>query len=47
MLSSIEQFEGMVECTKCGYKWMPRKPRPKACPECKSRKWEADRERTT
>lgn len=27
------------KCKQCGYSWMARKSRPKACPECKSRKW--------
>lgn len=24
-----------MECPKCGYEWIPRKPNPKACPMCK------------
>jgi DNA-directed RNA polymerase subunit RPC12/RpoP len=23
-----------IECPKCGYIWMPRKPQPKRCPRC-------------
>ena len=26
-----------IECGKCGYGWIPRKEKPKACPRCKSR----------
>lgn len=26
-----------ITCSKCGYKWIPRKEEPKACPRCKSR----------
>lgn len=30
-----------VECSKCGYDWIPRKEKPKACPRCKTRlDWE-------
>ena len=31
------------ECQKCGYKWTPRKKKPKSCPECKSRDWDKDK----
>ena len=27
------------QCQKCNYQWEPRKEKPKACPECKSRDW--------
>jgi len=26
-----------TKCGKCGYQWVPRVERPKACPECKRR----------
>jgi len=29
----------LVTCQKCGYTWLPRKPDPKECPECKSRRY--------
>ena len=32
----------MVLCKRCGYNWQPRvEGRPKSCPECKSRQWDA------
>lgn len=27
----------MLKCLKCGYEWVGRVEKPKACPECKSR----------
>lgn len=24
-----------VRCNKCGYEWIPRTDKPKACPSCK------------
>lgn len=32
-----------VQCKRCSYKWWTLLARPKACPECKSRKWDQDR----
>jgi len=29
------------KCVKCGYEWDSEKEHPKACPYCKSYKWEA------
>ncbi len=30
-----------LKCLKCGYEWISRlEGRPKACPECKNRKWD-------
>jgi len=26
-----------ITCEYCGYEWKPRKPRPVACPRCKTR----------
>jgi len=26
-------------CKRCGYKWIPRTPRPGACPNCHSPLW--------
>jgi primosomal protein N' len=32
-----------LKCLKCGYEWIPRKAdRPKECPDCKRRNWDAD-----
>lgn len=27
------------KCKKCGYEWVSRIEKPKACPNCQSRKW--------
>jgi hypothetical protein len=27
-------------CKRCGYKWIPRTPRPGACPQCHSPIWD-------
>ena len=27
------------KCLKCGYSWVSKKQSPKACPKCKSYKW--------
>lgn len=27
-----------ITCWKCGYTWLPKKPDPKECPECKVRR---------
>ncbi len=35
--------EYKYHCVKCRYKWNPKNaasPKPKACPNCKSYKWE-------
>jgi predicted Zn-ribbon and HTH transcriptional regulator len=29
-------------CKRCGYKWIARVERPKACPECKRRDWDKE-----
>ena len=29
----------LKKCLRCNYEWETRKSLPKACPECKSRKW--------
>jgi primosomal protein N' len=29
-----------LKCLKCRYEWIPRKDRPKECPECKRRDWD-------
>ncbi len=34
-----------LKCLKCGYEWISRlEGRPKACPECKNRKWDVAKE---
>ena len=30
----------ILQCKVCLYIWTPRKPKPKACPDCKSRAWD-------
>ena len=35
------------ECKKCGYTWEGKKDNPKACPKCKSYRWEQENEATT
>ncbi len=32
------------KCTRCKYEWLPRTPDPRACPNCKSRKWKLKKE---
>ena len=32
-------------CTRCGHKWVPRKPEVRICPACKSPYW--DRKKKT
>lgn len=33
-------MRNVFNCIKCGYKWLSNLERPKACPECKSLKWD-------
>ncbi len=33
---ALDANEG-VECSKCGYGWIPRVKQPKSCPRCKTR----------
>ena len=35
----------MRKCLKCGYQWLARVKEPKACPDCKSRKWQESDEK--
>jgi len=32
--------KGTVTCTRCGYNWLPRVKKPKACTFCKSYDWD-------
>lgn len=32
----------MVECSKCGFQWQKRVPRPTKCPNCQSRNWDGN-----
>ncbi len=38
-LAILDKKEKLVTCRTCHYTWTPRSgnPRPKACPECKTR----------
>lgn len=39
-----EKKDGLNECVRCGYKWLPRiERRPKACPQCLSRRWDKEK----
>jgi len=31
-------------CKLCNFEWVPRVDNPKSCPNCKSRKWNAESE---
>ncbi len=33
------------KCKRCGYEWAARVEKPKACPECKDRKWNKEKEK--
>lgn len=41
IMMMITMSTGEVDCTcsKCGYQWTPRVPRPVECPNCKNRNW--------
>ena len=32
-----------LQCTRCHYKWLPRKSNPKVCPNCNSPYWNKER----
>lgn len=32
-------------CLRCGYTWIPRTEKPKACPSCQSRIWAKPRKK--
>ena len=34
---NIEKY--MMECLRCGHKWIPRQEEVFQCPKCKSAKW--------
>lgn len=34
-------------CLRCGYKWDSNKEKPKACPNCKSYKWQTKKKEDT
>lgn len=34
----------LLTCRRCGYQWIPRKPRPVSCPDCKHRRWDQVKE---
>ncbi len=34
----------MKTCQRCGYQWEPRNLNPKACPSCKSYRWNLARQ---
>lgn len=42
----VETAEECV-CLRCGYRWINRVERPKACPDCKSRSWDVPDEKVS
>ncbi len=35
----------LLRCLRCGYEWAARVEKPKACPECKDRRWNKEKEK--
>lgn len=34
----------VLECLRCGHRWIPRVPGPARCPKCQSRDWNQPKE---
>jgi len=34
-----------LECKRCGYKWVPRKPEVIICPKCHSPYWDREKKK--
>lgn len=39
IMEAVKVFNEKLQCTRCGWKWTPRKVDPIACPHCKSYEW--------
>jgi len=42
----IDERVVILECKRCGHRWIPQVVSPKQCPKCRSRYWNRDYERS-
>jgi len=43
IMETSKVFREKVQCMRCGWSWVPRKPEPISCPHCKSYEWKKEK----